>query len=191
MAATYYVQICDGVHRLPQQRVAQQKINDPANYFFNFDLAEKQGATVSDEFAEAYKRAGVVDTVKVVHAPKARNLVHVRLENLADLYDENSKEYSINLSGIADALWKSANKLAPVAYDGLEITELSLTGNMELKEMQARKLKWMTVDDEKMELPRSVVDYEFTPDLVKVEPQRIRVFALEFSPASETPSFLN
>jgi len=35
--ATYYVQICDGVNRLPVQRLAQHKINDQANYFFNFN----------------------------------------------------------------------------------------------------------------------------------------------------------
>lgn len=35
--ATYYVQICDGEKRLPLQRVVQHKINDPANYFFNFN----------------------------------------------------------------------------------------------------------------------------------------------------------
>lgn len=35
--ATYYVQICDGEKRLPLQRLVQHKINDPANYFFNFN----------------------------------------------------------------------------------------------------------------------------------------------------------
>ena len=36
--STYYVQICDGEKRLPLQRNAQHKINDPANYFFNFNM---------------------------------------------------------------------------------------------------------------------------------------------------------
>ena len=189
--ATYYVQICDGERRLPLQRVAQHKINDPANYFFNFNLTDMHGPTVVDELAKAYKMAGVVDTVKVVHVPKARNLVHVRLENLADLYDSNSKTYSIHLHGIADALWNSANALNPVAYSGLEVTELSLTGNMLLKEMKARKIKWMTVDDDREEFPRSAVEEEFTPAAVSLEPQRIRVFALQFTAATDAPSFLN
>lgn len=180
--ATYLVQICDGESRLPLQRHAQHKINDPANYFFNFNLTETHAPKVKDDFAEDYKRAGVVDTVKVVHVPKARNLVNVRLENLADLYDSNHQTYKINLSGIAKALWKSANALNPVDFEALEINELSLTGNMLLEEMKARKIKWQTVDDDKDEFPRSAVEQEFTPDVVTLEPQRIRVFELKFTP---------
>lgn len=41
--ATYYMQICDGLKRLPLQRIVQHKINDPANYFFNFNVSNTQG----------------------------------------------------------------------------------------------------------------------------------------------------
>lgn len=97
-----------------------------------------------------------------MHIPKKKNLIHVRLENIADLYDSNSKTHTVDLEKIADTLWLSANQLAPHAYDMLNIRELSLTGNMFLDEMQARKIKWKTVDDDSTEFPRSAVDYEFT-----------------------------
>jgi len=104
--ATYYVQICDGVKRLPLQRIAQQKIHDPANYFFNFNLTRSlETPVVKDILSAAYKDAGVVDAVKVVHVPKSKNHVHLRLQNLADWYDSNAKTQKVDLEMIADALW--------------------------------------------------------------------------------------
>lgn len=188
--ASYYVQICDGQKRLPLQRIAQHKFADPANYFFNFNATKTQGQIISDPLAEAYKSAGVVNTVKVVHVPKWKNHLNVRLENLADLYDSNSKTEVVDLHAIADALWKSGNMGNPsAAYDGLQIEELSLTGNMKIEEMWSRKIKWATVDDGNYEYPRSAVDYDFTPTQVKLEPQRIRVFSLKYTP--EGPKFLS
>ena len=189
--ATYYVQICDGQKRLPLQRVVQHKIADPANYFFNFNATKTQGQIINDPLAEAYKSAGVANTVKVVHVPKWKNHLVVRLQNLADLYDSNSKVEVVNLHAIADALWKSGNMGNPsAAYDGLQIEELSLTGNMKIEEMWSRKIKWATVDDDgSSEYPQSAVEYEFTPTQVKLEPQRIRVFQLKYTP--EGPKFLS
>lgn len=114
----------------------------------------------------------------MVHVPKWKNHLVVRLQNLADLYDSNSKVEVVNLHAIADALWKSGNMGNPsAAYDGLQIEELSLTGNMKIEEMWSRKIKWATVDDDgSSEYPQSAVEYEFTPTQVKLEPQRIRVF---------------
>lgn len=187
--ATYYVQICDGEKRLPLQRVVQHKINDPANYFFNFNVTQTQSPTVEDQLVEAYKKAGVVNTVKVVHMPRWKNSIQLRLQNLADLYDSNSETATVDLAAIADALWNAGNMGNPVTYQDLEIKELSLTGNMELKEMWARKIKWATVDDDKEDFPESAVDYDFTPSQVKLEPQRIRVFSLKYS--VDEPKFLS
>lgn len=66
---------------------------------------------------KSYKDAGVLNTVKVVHIPKEMNLIHVRLENLGDLYDTDSQLHTVDLSKIADAIWVSANQLSPKAYD--------------------------------------------------------------------------
>lgn len=99
----------------------------------------------------------------MVHVPKYKNHIVVRLQNLADIYDSNSRTQVINIHAIADALWKSGNMGNPNSgYDDLQIDELSLTGNMKLQEMWSRKIKWTTVDDESDEYPMSAVDYEFT-----------------------------
>lgn len=144
--AAYYVQICDGVNRLPLQRVAQQKVHDPANYFYNFNLTRSLDTpVVKDIISEGFKKAGIVDTVKIVHVPKGKNHIHVRLQNLADLYDSNSKTYKVSVATIADTLWKYANSLSPVDYT-MDIKEMSLTGNMELKEMWDRKIQWKYAD---------------------------------------------
>ena len=39
------------------------------------------------------------------------------------------------------------------------MTEMTITGNMKLSDMQNRKIKWKTVDDEKTEFAKSKIDY--------------------------------
>lgn len=96
--ATYYLQIYDRKYREPVQRLAQQKIVDPPTYLFNFDLTEAKSAPVASKLSEMYKSAGVVDAVKVVHIPKGRNVIQIRLTNLADYYDSpKSKAATVNL----------------------------------------------------------------------------------------------
>jgi len=77
----------------------------------------------------------VSDTVKVVHIPRGKNHIHLRLQNIADLYDSNSLTETVDLSLIANALWTAGNLGKSVKYGDLIIDELSLTGNMMLKEM--------------------------------------------------------
>jgi hypothetical protein len=111
----------------------QQKIHDPANYFFNFNLTRSlETPVIKDILTDGYKDAGIVDSVKVVHVPKAKNLIHLRLENLADLYDSNAKNYTIDLEKLANSIWLTANAKKPVDYKTMEIKEMSLTGNMEI-----------------------------------------------------------
>jgi hypothetical protein len=43
----------------------------------------------------------------------------------------------------------------PKEIASISIEELSITGNMPNSEMQSRKIKWKTIDDE--ELPNSIV----------------------------------
>ena len=125
--------------------------------------------------------------MKVVHLPRGKNHIHLRLQNIDDLYDSNSKTATVDLSLIAEALWTAGNSDKPIKYQDLQIDELSLTGNMYLKEMMARKIKWATVDDDKDDFPQSVVEYDFTPTQVQLEPQRIRVFSLKYT--AEEPEF--
>lgn len=59
-----------------------------------------------------------------------------------------------------------------------KVTETSLTGNQPLSEMNERRLSWKTVDDET--LVKKDLDFS-EGDIISLEPQRIRVFVVEFS----------
>jgi hypothetical protein len=85
-------------------------VNDPANYFFSFNGTQNtQPPKFKDVFPGSYKEAGVSNTVKVVHIPKEKNHIQLRIQNIADLYDSNSKTATVDLPFIADALWAAGN----------------------------------------------------------------------------------
>lgn len=70
-------------------------------------------------------------------------------------------------------MWQNAN---PGSTAQIEIKETSITGNMELSKMLEKKIKWKTVDDKKEGFFKKKLNFDFTPDSVKLEPQRIRTF---------------
>lgn len=61
---------------------------------------------------------------------------------------------------------------------------------MFLKEMQERKLKWKTVDDRFNQFSKDHLDYGFTTSSIALEPQRIRVFSIQFVPSVNGEKFL-
>lgn len=66
------------------------------------------------------------DEVKIEMLPLEKNKLRVRLENIADSYDEPKKTLDINIRKFADELYQSVNGVKP-AY--VNIQEMSLTGN--------------------------------------------------------------
>jgi len=92
------------------------------------------------------KDAGVVDTVNMVTFPLARNKIMIRLENIADIYD-NATETSVQLKNLTLALYAYANSNKHQWYPEVWITEMSLTGNMPIEELRKRKIQWLTRDD--------------------------------------------
>ena len=46
---------------------------------------------------------------RLVMFPIKKNALLVRLQNSADLFDENAKDIKVNLNKFARGLWKSAN----------------------------------------------------------------------------------
>jgi len=58
------------------------------------------------------------------------------------------------------------------------VLETSITGNQPLTDMNARRLSWKTVDDDI--LVKKDLDFS-EGDIVTLEPQRIRVFVVEFT----------
>jgi hypothetical protein len=76
-------------------------------------------------------------------------------------------------------MWHSANVVNPPHR--IYINEKSLTGNMDLSEMYFRRIKWETVDD-KIKLGEGKISYKFNGEFIDLEPQRIRVFEVIFTP---------
>lgn len=132
---------------------------------------------------KAMRYAGIKDKVKMVSMPLSRNTISVRLENLADNQDlgETAKKQRVAFKWLLEQMWQSANKENPVELSEIQIKEKSLTGNMDLKEMLDRKIKWNTKD-----VSTSRISYEFDGEYVDLEAQRIRVFHVTFAPVSNT-----
>jgi hypothetical protein len=82
----------------------------------------------------------------LVLLPIDKNVVSLRLENIADFYDSpDLKPQQVNLSNLAQALWTRANPTHQ--FEQILITEMSLTGNQPLKQMLENKIKWKTHED--------------------------------------------
>ena len=82
--------------------------------------------------------------IKLVSIPLDSNKLQIRLENLYDEYDGtilNKSECYINELDLVTAIWKLSNKDEDT-YKNYALSELSLSGNMPVKEMQKRKIKW-------------------------------------------------
>jgi len=102
----------------------------------------------------------------------------LRFENIADTFDTEASSLDVNKTLVIEALWKSANQESDIKdMKPYTVRETSITGNQDLKEMNERRLHWNTVDDDKLVKK----DLDFTEgDIVTLEPQRIRVFVVEF-----------
>jgi len=160
------------------------KQDDPANAFFNFggQIAKKG---VPSNFGTMIKAAGVTGEVKYVAMPLNKNSLLFRFENLADVYDGHAKIATVKIEDVFNAFYMEANSGA--LPENIDWTEMSLTANMPLKEMQSRKIQWKTVDDDKLEKKPMDMNDGAT---INLEPQRIRVFKVDFTPKSSDSKFL-
>lgn len=193
--ATYYIDIFDS-HRGqgPRQRLVQHRTDDPAQYFFNFDLISGGKPGVPSDLSHALSQAGINGTVKMVSLPLAKNKILVRLENLADhndYWNMHANNRKVEFKWLLEQMWKDANQQADSSPSvTIKYEEMSLTGNMKLTEMWDRKIQWKTRDDPKDgELPKTMLDYG-VGDVITLEGQRIRVFEVTYTPATQA-LFLN
>ena len=128
------------------------------------------------DLSAALTEAGVNNTVKMIPIPLAIGKFMLRLQNLADPFDSDSKTQHVNKTMVIEALWKSANTPDAVMKQ-YTVTEKSITGNIDVKEMNDRRLQWKTVDDDK--LVKKDLSFD-DGDMVTLEPLRIRTFMIEF-----------
>merc|ERR1719183_383450 len=185
--ATYFVQIFSEKTSKSVQRLVQKKQESPAEYFYTFALMKIASEPVKNTLTDDLKKAGVSDKVNLKMFPQWKNKIVIRLENLADPYDADFKTVTVDVNAVATALWNSANLEHPAKFASINIDELSLTGNMKISEMRKRKIQWKTVDDHMLE--RNTLSYE-SGDKIKLEAQRIRVFAIDISPETTSSDAL-
>lgn len=86
---------------------------------------------------------------------------------------------TVNMTQVAEAYYAIGNPtIVPYSY---EIKEKSLSGNMDIQEMLDRKLVWKTEDDHLLKASATKMDRGEDFGAVKLEPQRIRVFNIQYT----------
>lgn len=75
--------------------------------------------------------------------------------------------------------------VSALGAEDAHITEVTMTGNMEISEMRSRKVQWKTRDDD--HLNKVELSYSDDFDAVKLELQRIRTFKVV---VGDTEAFL-
>jgi len=138
------------------QRTVQQMQDSPLQYFYSFDSTIQQPNNVkADLFGEKVLNNHLnFDEVKIEMVPLEKNKIRVRLENLADSYDQPNQAFHIDIRQFADDLYSSVNGAKP-AYVNIE--EMTLTGNQSRAEMLSKKIEWKTLDDETVK-PKYIVE---------------------------------
>ena len=152
----------------PRAKLAQ-KIYDPIQVFYSLNASTDAKPSVKYEsawLAEKLVKAGVYGSVRYSIVPRSKNLLDIRLQNLADPFDQVAKTTKVDLKELAEALYFDVNP-ASKNMPKLWFKELSMTGNMALDEMRARKITWKTVDDHKL---KSKMDFGGDESYVTLEP---------------------
>lgn len=186
--ATYYVQLSNIEQRPSFQRKAQQKVADPLQIAFNggepteVSGSEPSGKKSVLEVPRALKDVKNTNLIelKYVMVPMDKNKIMIRVENLNDEFDGVTQPLSFDIDAIAKGFWNEVNP--KVALKTLKISETSVTGNMEVSEMEQRRLHWKTT--ESSEKPILVSDPS------NILPMQIRVFVIEYEAESESVEIL-
>lgn len=87
----------------------------------------------------------------MVAIPLEFNVLLIRLENTMDFTNPNADKRVIDFQKLLEEMLKYANAGNQDYNNKMMIDEMSLTGNMKLSDMLARKIKWTTVDDNDFE----------------------------------------
>jgi len=107
-------------------------IDDAIQYFysFNFNVTQQTGTNYMrlPNTASLQSLGFPTETGKLTILAQAQNLILLRLTNYADKFDNATADVPyVNLNGLAQALWQSANPGSMVP--NIDMTETSLTGN--------------------------------------------------------------
>jgi len=137
---------------------------------------------------------------RLVLFPLDRDTVLVRVQNSADKFDMVAPDLTLDMNKFAYDMWNSANPgddriMTP------NITEVSLSANMEFKEILDRreKMQWRVRDDDRIRAKlesdpefKAVYETRHNDDpttAITLVPQAIRAFIIKFW-ARDKPSFV-
>lgn len=161
------------------QRSVQQKVDNPVQYFFADQLSK-----VSSETVKQADLSFASPNVKYVALPVAKNEIVLRVENIGDQSAE-----TINVLELVSKMYMQANgQKAQAIPENFKFTEMDITANMEISEMQARQIKWKTTEDQ---VEAKLLDFSTDMNQIKLESQRIRVFKVSLAQTEEAALFLN
>lgn len=73
----------------------------------------------------------------------------IRLENLQDKFDYASEPVVVDKEQLVKDLWYRSNPNTPMP--SYKLVETSITGNMPVEEMEARRIHWKTTDSSEVE----------------------------------------
>jgi hypothetical protein len=102
------------------------------------------GVSKQSTLSQGLIKSGISGSVKIVPIPLKRNKILFRLENLDD-----TESFFVNSTLVVQSFWSAANNLDLPPF---KLTETSVTGNMDLEEMQSRRLKWQTAVPKKSKI---------------------------------------
>lgn len=94
----------------------------------------------------------MTEFVKLEAMPLDKNKILLRLTNMGDFLsdDTENENVTIDVQKVFLSFWQSANnktkEMLPPDDMQLVIQEKSLTNNMGIDEMNARKIQWKTMD---------------------------------------------
>ena len=152
---------------------------DPVQVFYakDFFFVENSQPACS-MFPTKAESAGVKGDVRYTVVPRGKNTFEIRLTNLADVYDKSSRNAKVDLRQLVSQIYTEINAKEP---QSVELTELALSGNQELKTMRKNKITWQTEDASPS---NKHLNYDSASKYVELEPQRIRVFKVKVVPSA-------
>lgn len=187
VTARYLMQVFDTQKGASKQRETQINLEQPLQYSFVFDFKQsgKANKPPTHNAADDIAVKNFLKEGSIRMYPMAKNQIILRLENLADTFDDRgARTHYINLQKYARDLYMDINNGAQPQF--LTITETSLSANQALTQVQSEKFNWRGIGDQSSlsQFLQSPVDRGGLRG-VALEPQRIRSFTVSFNQEPE------
>lgn len=183
VTARYQIQIFDTMRGQAKQRDTQINTEQPLQYSFVFDFAKAktEGKAQTQNSADDIAIKNFMREGSIRIYPMAKNQIILRLENLADTFDDRgARTHYINIQKYARELYMDINQ--GKAPEFLIITETSLSANQPLTQLVQEKFMWRGQGDAQSlsQFLQAPVDRGGLRG-VALEPQRIRSFTVTFN----------